>query len=56
VIFNFAWIRGDVDGVTGKGVKKRRLDFPNIEFLDAGILFDILLLALGLSSCEGSLI
>jgi hypothetical protein len=27
---------------SGRGVKKRRLDVPNIAFLDAGILFDIL--------------
>jgi len=39
---NFTGIRGDVHGVFGKGVKKRRLDVPNIAFLDAGILFDIL--------------
>ena len=39
---NFTGIRGDAHGVIGKGVKKRRLDVPNIAFLDAGILFDIL--------------
>ena len=34
---NFTGIRGDAHGVIGKGVKKRRLDVPNIAFLDAGI-------------------
>jgi hypothetical protein len=35
-------IRGDRGGIAGKGIQKRRLDVPDIAFLDAGIFFDIL--------------
>jgi len=38
---NFEGIRSDADGVTWKWMEKRRLDVPDIAFLNAGILFDI---------------
>jgi hypothetical protein len=38
---DFDGVRRDVRGITGKRIKKRCLDVPDIAFLDAWILFDI---------------